>query len=243
MDINMHAEDADDLPRMKQVKKKKTCNCSPGTDDDGSVADDEEDVEWSRTKATPSKSHGRRGPVMNLYHVESPSYSFHFCSDISVKSLIREHLRQKGVLGPHDKVLPSPEASEVEDFVTDNQGGPSLEVPRLYWAETFESTWNQQVLFILATDIRPRLLNSEIGGQLEAKCITIAALKKTIAIKLKRTREDYNTHTPPPIDSQDTVVEKLARFSKKKDTMLKQNRRNGRRKGVSDDCSLFSISC
>jgi hypothetical protein len=244
MDVSMHDEDADDstkLPRMKQVKKKKTCNCSRGMDDDGSDADDEEDVESSMTKAAPSKTHGRRGGIMNLYHVESPSYSFHFCSDVSVKSLIRDHLRQKCVLGPHDKVLSSPEASEVEDFVNDNQGGPSSEVPRFYWAETFKSTWNQQVLFILATDLRPRLLASEIGGQLEAKCTSIAALKKNIAIKLKRTREDYNIHMPPPMDSQETAVEKVARFSKRKEIMLKQNRRNGRRKGVSDNCRPFLI--
>ena len=242
MEINMHVDDADDstkLPRMKLVKQKKTCNCSRGVDDDGSDADDEDDVESLRTKAVPSKTHGRRGTVINLHHVESPTYSFHFCSDFSVKSLIRDYLRQKRVLGP--EVLSSPEASEVEDFVDNNHGGPSLEVPRFCWVETFESTWNQQALFVLAADLRPRLLESEIGGQLDAKYTTIAALKKTIAIKLERTREDYNINTPPPIDSRDTVVDKLSRYSKKKNIILKQNRRNGRRKGVSDNGRLFLI--
>ena len=78
-------------------------------------------------------------------------------------------------------------------------------------------------------------------GQLDGKHTSIAALKKTIAIKLKRTREDYNINTPPPLDSRDTVVDKLSRYSKKKDIILKQNRRNGRRKGVSDNCRLFLI--
>ena len=244
MDINMNVDDADDStkqPRMKQVKQKKTCNCFRGVDDDGSDADDEEDVESSRTKAVPSKTRGKRGTVINLYHVEPSTYSFHFCSDFSVKLLIRDYLRQKRVLGPHNKVLSSPEASEVEDFVDDNHRGPSMEAPRFCWVETFESPWNQQALFILASDLRPKLVESEIGGQLDGKHTSIAALKKTIAIKLKRTREDYNINTPPPLDSRDTVVDKLSRYSKKKDIILKQNRRNGRRKGVSDNCRLFLI--
>lgn len=192
-------------------------------------------------KAAPSKTPGKRGAVINLYHVEPLSYSSHFCSNVSIQSLIREHLHHKCILGHHDKILLSPEASEVEDFVNDNQGGPSLEVPCFYWAESFESTWNQQVLFILATDLCPRLLESEIGGQLEAKWTSIVALKKTIAIKLKRTCKDYNMHTSPPINSQEMAVEKVAWFSQRKDTILKQNRRNGCCKGVSDNYQLFLI--
>ena len=155
-----------------------------------------------------------------------------FLSNRFTQNLIRDYLRGKGVYVDNpDKLRSPPPQAIIDVFVEDNTGGPTLEEPRFNWDEHLDSAWNHQLIFMMAKELRPMLLDVPIQ---EPRFTEIRYLKQKITMKLGKSRNQYMSTKPPSIDSTETATEKVDRINQKKLAGQKRNRRTTRRRGVSD---------
>ena len=158
-----------------------------------------------------------------------------FFSNLFAQNLIRDYLRAKGVYVDNPDDLRSPPHQAVIDgFVENNTGGPTLEEPRFNWEEHLDSAWNHQLIFMMAKDLQPMLRAAPILKAWETRFTEIRYLRQKITMKLGKSRNQYMSRQPPPIDSTETATQKVDHISQKKLMGQKRNRRTTRRRGVSD---------
>lgn len=135
-------------------------------------------------------------------------------NDCSRKEYIRKWLADRGVLRLKDEVPISATDEEVAAFDTDHAGGPVAGLPvKLYWKSGFSSNWNQQAIFVLA---------SEFLAEHTTCDMTEDNLQDLFGRKLERTRRQW-------ILSQTKQAEDIDRLRAE---AAKKNRRRGRLYGV-----------
>lgn len=135
---------------------------------------------------------------------------------------------------------PPPRPEEVEAFVDDGQGGPSLDEPLFDWLKPFSSHWNSELLHALAVDFAPKLQDGP-GITFNPKWRTTKYLKQSISRKLARTRQSYKDRLPPELESGITALDKELKIKKRDSNRVKQLRRVSRRSGVRKH--YFPLQC
>lgn len=147
---------------------------------------------------------------------------------------MRDYLTGKGLrASPED--LPAPPSSfEINLFIEDNQGGPSVETPRFDWLSTFKSAWNDELAYMLALDFRGILQQSSNLALFEAdKDFTSPKyIKAKLVSTLSRVRKSYKDFQPSPANAKETDPQKKSRLQAQKAFQQKMARRVSRRIGV-----------
>lgn len=155
--------------------------------------------------------------------------------------LIQDYLHNgKGILHKDPKRLQSvPPASDVDTFTNDNIGGPTLEEPQFDWADSLDSPWNEQLIFMMATEVHPKIQDLSISAKLPLGYTSVEHLKEAIHLKMRWVCTSYSDAQPPPMESQEMAKGKVTHVANKKGNKGKKNRRNGCHRGVSDlSCML-----
>jgi hypothetical protein len=139
----------------------------------------------------------------------------------------------------HKKVWPKrysePEEARREDvtsFEDDHVNGPSLSVPLVDWKRPLSSAWNRELTFLLAQEVRPRLLAAAADSSFTHDMTALSYIQWTIEQKLERWRfilKKRNRAAP----SVETADQKAKRSRLELVAASKASRRRSRRNGVS----------
>lgn len=147
---------------------------------------------------------------------------------------MRDYLAGKGLRSSPEN-LPSPPSSfEIQLFVEDNEGGPSVDTPRFDWLSTFKSAWNDELAYMLALEFRGILQQSSNSALFEAdkEFTSPKYIKAKLVSALARVRKSYKDFQPLPANAKETETQKKSRLQAQKAFQQKMGRRLSRRMGV-----------
>ncbi|KIK00171.1 hypothetical protein K443DRAFT_7839 [Laccaria amethystina LaAM-08-1] len=182
---------------------------------DGDDEDDDDEVPQPRLAGR--KKPGKRSIAENTFNY-----------------LLRDYLTGKGLrASPED--LPAPPSSfEINLFVEDNQGGPSVDTPRFDWFSTFKSAWNDELAYMLAIEFCGILQESSNSALFEAdKDFTLPKyIKAKLVSTLSRVRKSYKDFQPSPVNAKENDSQKKLRLQAQKAFQQKMAHRLSRRIGT-----------
>ena len=147
---------------------------------------------------------------------------------------MRDYLADKGLRSSPEN-LPSPPSSvEIQLFIEDNQGGPSVDTPRFDWLSTFKSAWNDELVYMLALEFCGILQQSSNSTLFEAdkEFTSTKYIKAKIVLALARVRKSYKDFQPLPSNAKESETQKKSRLQAQKAFQQKMGRRLSRRIGV-----------
>jgi hypothetical protein len=149
--------------------------------------------------------------------------------------MLQAYLIHKGLLfqrRSRGQTLQSPSQQDIVAFERHNIGGPNIEAPLLNWTAPLSSSWNRELIHLLASEIQPQIQAVEITP-LPAFMTDKLFIAKEIKKKFTRPRAAFRKRLPPPPWSTETTEAKALRIEKETALEAKMTRRRGRRNGVS----------
>lgn len=196
--------------------------------------DEDDDDEIPRPRLAGRKKPGKRSIAENTFNVKRCVFSVCLFAYILSQSLLRDYLTGKGLrASPED--LPAPPSSlEINLFIEDNEGGPSVDTPRFDWFSTFKSAWNDELAYMLAIEFRDILQESSNSALFEADedFTSPMYIKAKLVSTLSRVRKSYKDFQPSPANATENDAQKKSRLQAQKAFQQKMARRLSRRIGV-----------
>jgi hypothetical protein len=154
--------------------------------------------------------------------------------------MLRSYLENVHLFG--EKLKGPPSLEEIKAFEKDNAlSVPMLDNPRIDWLQNFTSSWNKEVVFVLATDFRQSKLLKVTHIQFPSSLTEVHNVQSRILNKLRRPRQQYLDNLPPAMDDKETALQKENRISKKKTRRGKMDRRCSRRHMVRIQTLSFGL--
>jgi hypothetical protein len=144
--------------------------------------------------------------------------------------MLRSYLAEKNLLYQATFELPTPE--DVSAFEVDHISGPIVAEPLIDWRNVMTSTWNIELIYLMAVDFRKHLAKVTVVS-LPGELMDEASIADDIESKLNERRRAYLDSLPPPLDSTETAPEKEKRIQEATASRRKKARRRSRKNNVS----------